>query len=597
MNNLQTIFKTGKLAWKESLQGMIVLHIFILVLHTILSTAELMLEKNVIDKIYNIGNHSIKSVVLSIVLFFLLKNMLNVIYTIRYFIKISIGPKFDLALRKRLIDKISRLNLVYFEDAELFNLIEKAKRAAFHAVVSFDIVYHTTFSHLATVISITIFLAYLKPWLVLILFFAAIPKILNFFYRGRSKLQLENEQAPIRRKYDYYNSCIADRKYYKESRLFGSFHYFQDLWANTLELLNNLEWKNSLKLLPMELLVTATSFFSYVGTLSLAIYYLYQGEISLGAFATVLSALSHLDARIEKILNNGGKAVEYSGIASNYFTFMELDERNTGEGKAVVHPVESICFENVTFTYPSLERNVIQNLSVTINKGETIAIVGLNGAGKTTFIKLLLGLLKPTSGKIMYNDIDIAKLDDHSLHSGTSALFQTFGKYLMSVRENIAISQADRMEEIIDIESGLEFVDFDLDQERFPDGLETKLGKEFGGTDLSGGQWQLIALARAYFRENDLIILDEPTSAIDPILENEIFKNFHHMCKDKTGIIVTHRLGATKIADRIIVFENGTIIEEGSHEELMESGGKYAELYMGQSKWYDRNEFGRTGTL
>lgn len=590
MNTIKTLKKTLKVVINEKLLGKILIASIIAFLHTIISTVQLIVEKNLIDKLYNISNYTIKSLILYILLFFLLKNLLNIIWTTRFLYKTSFEPRLGTILRTGMIEKISRLDLSYFEDSQMFDLIEKAKNTWFYVVTSFSSAYQTIFGHLATVIGITIYLSYLKPAFILIIIFTAIPKVINFIYKGRKRLQLENEQAPIRRKCEYYDSCITDKKYYKETRLFGSFTYFKNLWINSLKVLNLMEWKNVLKLYPMDLLVNIISFLSYISTFSLSIFYLYKGDISIGAFVSVLSALDLLDFKIEKILSNLKRVLEEGAIASNYYEFIELDEKICGDKKINIHPVNSIEFKNVNFTYPSLNHNVIDNLSLTINKGETIAIVGLNGAGKTTFIKLLLGLLKPTSGNVMYNGIDISEIDNTFLHAGTSALFQTFGKYMMSVKENVAISESKRMNIVNDIEKSLEFVNFILDNERFPDRIETVLGKEFGGTDLSGGQWQLIALARAYFRENDLIILDEPTSAIDPILENEIFRNFESMCKDKTAIIVTHRLGVTKLADRIIVLENGRIIEDGSHEKLMEYEEKYAKLFKGQSDWYCRNE-------
>lgn len=588
MNIPSTLFKTARQAFKESLYGSILLAIILSLLHTGLYTAILMVEKNLIDKLYNISEYSIKFLILYIILFFVLKNLLNVIWTTRFIIRLKYEPKLDLVLRTRMAEKISSLNLVYFEDSKLFDLIEKAKNAAFYAVTSFCSAYLTLFGHLATVIGVTIYLSYLKPIFILIILFSTVPKILNFKYRGRKRIELEDEQAPIRRKCDYYSSCITDREYFKETRLFGSFRYFKTLWRNSIKILNAREWNNLLKLYPIELLINATNFLSYMSTFSLAFFYLYKGDISIGAFAAVLSSLDILDYKIEKVLSNVKRVFEEGAIAGNYYSFMELDEKNCGEKDVNLHPIESIEFKNVSFSYPSIDHNAIKDLSINIKKGETIAIVGLNGAGKTTFIKLLLGLLNPTSGEIMYNHIDISEINDDSLHIGTSALFQTFGKYMLSIGENVAISDSERMDDISNIEESLDFVDFKLNRERFPDGLDSQLGKEFGGTDLSGGQWQLLALARAYFRKSDLIILDEPTSAIDPILEDEIFRNFQTMSKSKTAIIVTHRLGATKVADRILVFDKGRIIEDGNHEKLIDSNGLYAQLYNGQSDWYDR---------
>jgi ATP-binding cassette subfamily B protein len=357
-----------------------------------------------------------------------------------------------------------------------------------------------------------------------------------------------------------------------------------------MQSLQQMEWKNIRKRYPMELLIQGMNFLSYMATWGLAVWYLYQGEISIGGFAATLSALHLLDSKIGDVLRNVGKVLEEGAVAGNYFSFLEMDEKCPGNQPIRVHPVESIQFTNVSFTYPSVHQAVIDDLSLTIRKGETIAVVGLNGAGKTTFVKLLLGLIHPTVGKMMYNGVDIAEIDGRYVYEGSSALFQTFGKYQMTIRENVALSEAQRMEQMVDIKGALDFVGFDLDGERFPQRDATLLGREFGGTDLSGGQWQLLALARAYFRDNDLIILDEPTAAIDPLLENEIFKSFHSIAGDKTAIIVTHRLGVTKLADRILVFENGRVIEDGSHEQLMGAEGKYARLFHGQSDWYNRNE-------
>lgn len=598
MNTLKTLSKTAKLAWQEALFGKMFQVCCMLLAHTVISTLLLLVEKDLVDRLYHLHQQRISLIVLYILAFFLLRNLLNVVWTVRYLFRVTFDPKFAVVLRVRLIEKLNKLNLIYFEDAELFDRIEKAKRAWFYAVTSFSNAYQTVFGHFATVLGATIYLTSLKPIFVLIVVFAALPRLFQFWLKGRKRLELEDDQARMRRKGDYYYQCMTDRRYYKETRLFGAYSYFKGLWQSALKTLHRMEWRYICKLYPLELLNQGVNFGSYIATLMLAVWYLYRGEISIGGFVTVLSALRLLDTKIGDVLRNVGKVLEEGAVARNYFSFLQLDEKRSGKQSIRVHPVESIQFAHVSFTYPSLQQDVIKDLSLTIHSGETIAVVGLNGAGKTTFVKLLLGLLQPTTGTVMYNGVDLTELDERCLYEGSSALFQTFGMYRMSVGENVAISDAKRMEQAAEIKGALGFAGFNLDSERFPLGVETQLGREFGGTDLSGGQWQLLALARAYFRESDLIILDEPTSAIDPLLENEIFESFHSICKDKTAVIVTHRLGVTKMADRILVFENGRVVEDGAHEALISAGGTYARLFFGQSDWYERDdEVGKAGPM
>jgi ATP-binding cassette subfamily B protein len=228
----------------------------------------------------------------------------------------------------------------------------------------------------------------------------------------------------------------------------------------------------------------------------------------------------------------------------------------------------------------------IDNINITLQQGEIAAIVGRNGSGKTTLAKLLLGIYQPDTGRIMYDGMDISALDPAARYQNVSVVFQDFNHYYLTVRENIGISDTMNINDMDKIKAAcIKAGDYDF-IEKLQDGIETMLGREYGGTELSGGQWQHLALARGYFRESAFIILDEPSSALDPFKESRMYENFKNLCHNKTGIIITHRLSAASLADRIILIDNGQIIEQGSHNELYSKKGHYWEMYKAQANLY-----------
>ncbi|MCD8095873.1 MAG: ABC transporter ATP-binding protein [Ruminococcus sp.] len=264
---------------------------------------------------------------------------------------------------------------------------------------------------------------------------------------------------------------------------------------------------------------------------------------------------------------------------------MDLPEekRETTHEKRSDSEVCEICFENVSFTYPNSNKQILNNITFKYNSSQSLALVGENGSGKTTLIKLLCGLYTPDSGKITIDNVNINEMDYEEKKKYFSVIFQDFVKYQMSLRENVALGDTTKIYNDDKIYTVLKDVGFPIDTYT----LEQQIGKFYDeGIDLSGGQWQKVAIARALYSDSKFIILDEPTASLDPVAESKLYQLFQKIIHQRGYIMISHRLASAKLCDKILVLQNGSIIEEGSHDELMLQGGYYQKMYTKQSEWY-----------
>lgn len=492
-------------------------------------------------------------------------------------------------LGMRINDKAGKIDAVSYETPALLDDITKAKEGADNSVgLLFTVAVVFTF-YLPYFLFMGIYLFTLKPLLALSLVFVFVPVVCTQLIRGAVFTHLADEAAPLRREYEYYEKCLCDREYFKETRILGGFGYFRELYRSSLALLSKKTWSAERRTGLLELGMRMLTLAGYFGILYLLFTSLLGGDITIGAFAAVFASVGMLFSVMEEIVcRHIGGLTKNLGTVRNFIRFMDLPERKGAE--AALHAEDGIVLSGVSFCYPGAESNALDCISLEIKKGETVAIVGENGAGKTTLVKLMTGLYLPTGGKVTVGGVDTADVAASSVYGSISAVFQKYQKYKMTLEDNIAISVSAESPDGDLLAAASAKADLAAETEVFPEGYQTMLSREFDGVDISGGQWQRVAIARGFYRAHGMIVLDEPTAAIDPIEETRLYKQFSELSRGKTAIIVTHRLGSAKIADRIIVMDRGRVQAEGSHEELMRSGGLYAEMFNAQSKWYERDE-------
>jgi len=490
-------------------------------------------------------------------------------------------------LTMRINRKAQSLDPVCYENTSMLDDISKAQEGAqYSAYLVFMTATIFTF-YIPYFLFMALYLFSLKPILALSIVFVFVPVMATQLVRSASFAKLADQSAPVRREFEYYEKCICDREYFKETRILGGFSYFRNLYRSALSLLGKKIWSAESKTGLLELGTKLLTLAGYFGVLYMLFDALLAGEITIGAFSAVFTSIGLLFSIMdEMICNHIGELTKNIGSVRNFINYIDLPERR-GEDRAV-DAGDGVVLEHASFRYPGAGQNALDGVTLRISKGETVAIVGENGAGKTTLVRLITGIYTPTEGTARIGGADTSEISAQSIMGGISAVFQKYQRYKMTLGENIAISSEQEQSGMLEEACGK--ANLDTGEQAFPQKFDTMLSREFDGVDLSGGQWQRVAIARGFYRAHGMIVLDEPTAAIDPLEETRIYQQFSELSRGKTAVVVTHRLGSAKIADRIIVMDKGRIDSEGTHDELMRCGGLYAEMFRAQAKWYEREE-------
>ncbi len=491
-------------------------------------------------------------------------------------------------LRQAIHGKMGKLDPICFEDTEILDDLNKAVEGAGSAVSFVSIVMMTFCFYGVEVAVMGVWLYHLKPLLALAILIVFLPTLIVQILRAKLFATAEDSAAPERRRNEYYEKCIVDREFFKESRLLGAFFFFRNLFIQTLASVHALQYDAKRRSAVFEISARILTVAGYGGILWMALSAALAGEISVGAFSAVILNIAFLYSVMEELINKHfSTLMEQLGTVGNYVAFLDLPERGGDSRK--LPEAGDIVFEHVSFTYPDSEIPALDGVDFTLRHGETLAIVGENGAGKSTFVRLLCGMYTPTVGRVTVGGVDLREVDLPGLREDLSAVFQRFKRYQLTLGENVSLgcetlsAPQGKLDEAA-VKAG-------LDVSAFEAGWDTVLSRELveeGETaeELSGGQWQRVAIARGFAKTARTIILDEPTAAIDPLEEARVYDRFASLSKDKTAVIVTHRLGSVRLADRILVLRSGRVVECGTHDDLLAAGGEYARMWKTQAKWY-----------
>jgi ABC-type multidrug transport system fused ATPase/permease subunit len=504
------------------------------------------------------------------------------------------GEKVIKEVRCQIMNKSKEIDLASYDNPFFYEKMENANREAGMRPL---MILTEIFGLVSSVIELVSFLIILfaAPGLfgiTLVILLVSIPSaIVNFIYR-RKNFKYMRFRSKERRQMNYYSSVIVDKDLVKEIRLYDLADTFIDRFLGVFK-----KYYNGLRKLIMGESIWQIVFALITGCADLVFYIMvvmrvFSGEFLLGDYTLYTGAIASVATCVTTLINSSGSVYEGTLFIDNLISFMNEKQKLHSpkeNAKKVLHGTKhTIEFDHVTFRYPGTSKDVLKDISFVIRPSETMALVGLNGAGKTTLIKLLTRLYDPTDGRILLDGVDIREYELTSLYKTFGIIFQDYGKYAFTVEENIRFGDIHKNASMDVVKEAAVQSTADVYVQNLPNGYETPLMRIFetNGMELSIGQWQKLAVARAFYADSDVMILDEPTASLDAIAEQEIFNQFDKLRNDKTTIFVSHRLSSATIANQIIVLENGSLIEKGTHAQLMEQKGKYYELFSTQSKRY-----------
>lgn len=495
-------------------------------------------------------------------------------------------------IKLKIMNKAKTVDMCSFDNPEFYEKLENANREAGMRPIGILVATFNVISAVISVISFIVVLATLSPWAPVIIITAAIPgALVNYVYRNKN-FKYMRRHSKDRREMNYYSGMMVNKDHAKEVKLLGLGDTFVGKYNGAFKryfagIKRLILRENVLRVIVSMLSTLASCFlFAYVA------YDVIFNHGKIGDYSLYTGALSSVSSYVTTLVTSTATIYEGTLFIDNMIEFMKEETKIVSilpepikPERAIKHTLE---LKNVSFSYPGTKRKVLDNINLSFTSGENTVLVGLNGAGKTTLIKLITRLYDPTEGIIYLDGRDIREYDTDALYDMFGIIFQDFGKYAVTASENIEFGDISRTHERALVEAAAFSADADKFIGDLPRGYDTPLTRMFeeDGIELSGGQWQKLAVARAFYKDSDILILDEPTAALDALAEQEIFNQFSMLAKGKISIFVSHRLSSAVTADKIVVLKNGCVVELGTHEELMAKRGDYHLLFSTQAHRY-----------
>ena len=500
-----------------------------------------------------------------------------------------LGDQYSIDTSVRIIKKTSELNLDQLEDAEFYDKLERARQQTTGRVGLMSNIL-TQAEDLVVIFTLLAGVVAFEPWLIILLVVSVVPTIINEIKFSGTSYSLARSWTQERRELDYLRYAGASDVTAKEVKLFGLSNYLADRFKNLSDTYYLMSKKLAKQRAGWGSLFNVIGTGAYYGAYLLIVFRTVAGIFSLGDLTFLSGSFNRLRSKLQGFFTRFTAITESALYLQDYFEFLDLKYSENSEKEKLALPKKikkGFEFKNVGFKYPKSEAWVVRNINFELKAGEKLAFVGENGAGKTTLIKLLLRFYEPTEGEILLDDVPVKEYDQTQYQQYFGVIFQDFVKFELTLRENIAMGEIEEIKNQERIDSAAEKSLANEVVSGLPRGYDQQLGKRFKqGKDLSGGQWQKIAIARAYMKDAAVLILDEPTSALDARAETEAFDRFIKLTEGKTAVIISHRFSTVRIADRIMVLKNGAVLEIGTHKELMENDKLYAELFNLQAQGY-----------
>lgn len=589
-----------RMAWQAQsviFTAILLSHIF----QGFLPTATAWITKRLFDKLANgMMNNTIIDFAESLLPLLILQSVLAIVaqtsVPLNAYLNAELGRKLDIKTKTIVYGQIAKLDgLAYFETPEFHDTIRLATQGLQSGPSNILNIVMSLVRSILTVLSLMAVLLLVNPVIAIVSFFSSLPQLVIQIKMGHARFSLTFMNSPKERQAFYFNQILSSTRFIKEVRLFNlADHFLKRLLTTTCDV-QSAQRKQQYRELKWEVVLNLLSSTASSGAIAAAIYQAALGHISLGDVALYITALGSVQSAVSTIVrgiaNLNEKALFYKYVDD----LLELPPAlSIAESVQPVPTLQSsieLC--DVSFRYTDAQPWVLRHVNLTIPKDKCLALVGLNGAGKTTLVKLLTRLYDPTEGQILWNGVDFRQFSPVELRQHVTAIFQDFVQYDLTAQENIGLGNVADMDNISRIQLAARNAGIHDWLTELPKGYHTVLSRwlsEKGeGVDLSGGQWQKMAIARLFMREADFLILDEPTVSLDAESENELYQRFAELTRNRTVLLISHRFSTMRIADIIAVIDGGKIIEYGSHKDLLYVGGKYARLYNMQARQYQRS--------